>query len=73
MTRDVMIDNQGTNDVFIRTGGDNTLTSTLNSFRIPAGQYRIFEKGTTNGVANTYIAYITSTGTSNIKVYIGEG
>lgn len=73
MVRDVMIDNRGANDVFVKTGIDTSTTATAASFRVPAGQYRIFEKGTTLGQPNLYLAILSSTATSNIWVYLGEG
>lgn len=73
MARDIMVDNRGANDVYVKTGIDNGTTATSNSFRVPAGQTRIFDKGTTSGQPNLYLACLSATGTSNIVVYLGEG
>jgi len=73
MARDVMIENRGASDVYVKTGSASNITATSLSLRVPAGQYRIFEKGMTGGVANTYLAYLAASGTPQIVVYLGEG
>lgn len=65
---DVMIDNPGPLDVFVKAGGAGA-AATLTSMRVPAGSLQPYAKG----ADATHIAVITASGTQAIVVHLGEG
>ena len=65
--QDVLVDNRGTADAYIRVGDDTVSASTL-CVRVPAGAVLAFSKG-----QFTHIAAITASGTTSLVVHLGEG
>lgn len=65
---DVMIDNPGPNDVFVKAGGAGVV-ATLASVRVPAGGLQPYAKGS----GNSYIAMITPAGSQAVVVHVGDG
>lgn len=66
---DVMIDNPGPLDIYVKAGPDNTVVATLNSVRVPANSLQPFAKGS----GNDFIAAITASGTQAFVVHVGDG
>lgn len=64
---DVMIDNPGPNDIYVRTG-DATVVATLSSMRIQAGEKSAYFRGT-----NSHLAVITAANTQAFTVFTGQG
>lgn len=64
---DVMIDNPGPNDIYVRVGA-STVAATLNSMRIPAGEKSAYFRGQA-----THLAAITAANTQAFRVFIGDG
>lgn len=69
MAEDVMIDNPGLLDVYVKAGSDNSVVATLTSVRVPAGSLQPFAKGAGNG----YLAVRTSSGSQAVTVHCGDG
>ena len=65
--QDVMIDNPGPNDVFVKAGGVGAEAS-LTSIRVPANSLQPFRKG-----PHTHLAFRTASGTQAVVVHKGEG
>lgn len=65
---DVMIDNPGPNDVYVRAGG-STVAATLASLRVPAGSLQPYRKG----AGTTHIAMITRSGSQAVVLHVGDG
>jgi hypothetical protein len=66
---DVMIDNPGPNDVFVRAG-DESVAATLTGLRVPAGSLQPYRKG--SGV--THLALRCKDGqTQSVVVHCGDG
>jgi hypothetical protein len=66
---DVMIDNPGPNDVYIKTGG-SSITATTLSLRVPGSSIQVFNKGQ----ASSHMALICATGkTQTVTVFVGDG
>lgn len=63
---DVMIDNPGPLDVYVKAGGDAAV-ATLASVRVPAASLQPFRKG-----GATHLALI-STGAQAVVVHVGAG
>lgn len=65
---DVMVDNPGPNDVYVKFGPANVV-ATLNSMRVPGNSVAVLAKGS----GNTYMAAITASGSQNVMVFVGDG
>lgn len=69
LSDDVMIDNPGPNDVYVRAGFDNTVTATTACLRVPAGSLQPYYKGRC-----THLALICASGlTQTVLVHVGAG
>ena len=68
ISEDVMIDNPGPNDVFVKAGNAATTATDL-SMRVPAGSLQPFRKGNTTHIALKCKAGLTQT----VVVHVGEG
>ena len=67
---DVMIDNPGPLDVYVKSGPSSSgLTATIASVRVPAGGLQPFQKG----AGNKYLAVVTASGSQAIVVHCGDG
>lgn len=66
---DMLIDNRGTVDVYVRAGLPTGLAATVNCVRIPAGAIVPLAKGANN----THLAAICASGTGSLVVHCGEG
>lgn len=64
---DVMIDNPGPVDVFIRTGPSNAVATAV-SKRVPAGAQVVYDKG--NG---THIALLSAGADQAVVVHVSRG
>ena len=69
MAEDVMIDNPGTVDVYVKAGPDNTVVASLTSVRVPAGSLQPYAKGP----GNSYLAVRTASGSQAVVVHVGSG
>ena len=69
MAEDVMIDNPGLVDVYVKAGPDNTVVATLNSVRVPAGSLQPYAKG----AGNAWLAIRTASGSQAVLVHCGTG
>lgn len=67
VTRDVMIDNPGPNDVRVRAGSGGVVATT-SSMRVPAGTVQAFNKG-----GATHLAFKADGGDQAVVVILGEG
>lgn len=65
---DVMIDNPGPSDVYVKSGGSDAV-ATVNSMRVPANSLQPFFKGS----GATHLAIIVASGTQAIVVHCGVG
>lgn len=65
--RDVMIDNPGPNDVYVRSGDDAAVATTA-CMRILAGEKGAYFKG-----SHTHLAVISPDGNQPITVFVGDG
>ena len=68
MSEDVMIDNPGPLDVYVKAG-DASAVATLTSMRVPAASLQPFRKGS----GATHLALRTASGTQPVNVFVGEG
>lgn len=69
VAEDVLVDNPGPNDVWVRAGGASVV-ATLSSMRVPAGTLQPWRKG--QGV--THLAFVAASGqTQSVVVHIGDG
>lgn len=67
---DIMIDNPGPNDVFVRAGDAGVTASAAASIRVPAGSLQPWAKG----IGSTHLAVVCKAGqTQGVVVFIGEG
>jgi hypothetical protein len=66
---DVMIDNPGPLDIYVKAGPDSSVVATLHSVRVPANSLQPFAKG----AGNDYLAGITASGTQAFTVHVGDG
>lgn len=66
---DVMIDNPGPLDVYVKSGATNAVAATLNSMRVPAGSLQPYAKG----AGHSFIALRTASGSQAVVVHVGEG
>lgn len=66
-SQDVMIDNPGPADVYVKAG-DAGAVATLNSVRVPAASLQPFRKGT-----HTHLALRTASGSQAVVVHMGDG
>jgi hypothetical protein len=64
---DVMIDNPGPLDVYVKAGGADVV-ATLQSMRVPAYSMQPFRKG-----PHHYLGMRTVSGTQPVVVHVGEG
>ena len=65
---DVMIDNPGPNDVFVKAGGPEVAASTL-SVRVPAASLQPYRKGN-----HSHLALVCRGGQSQtVVVHVGDG
>lgn len=64
---DVMVDNPGPLDVYVRAGIAG-VTATLTSVRVPAGSMQPFRKG-----EHQYLALRTASGNQSVVVHVGAG
>lgn len=68
VSEDVLIDNPGPNDVYVKAGPAN-VAATLLSVRVPAGSMQPFRKE-----GATHLAFICAAGkTQTVVVHVGEG
>lgn len=68
VSEDVMIDNPGPNDVYVKAGNAST-TATVLSLRVPGGSLQPFRKGQAS-----HLAVVCASGlTQAIMVHVGEG
>jgi len=69
LSDDVMVDNPGPNDVFVRAGFDDTVSASTNCLRVPAGSLQPFFKGRC-----THLALVCASGlTQTVLVHVGAG
>ncbi len=66
--QDVLIDNPGPNDVFVKAGNQFT-QATINSVRVPPGSLQPYRKGNT-----THLALVCRAGqTQAVVIHVGVG
>lgn len=65
---DVLIDNPGPLDVFVKAGG-STVVATVTSVRVPGGSLQPYRKG----ADTTHLAVISPDGSQAIVVHVGDG
>ncbi|MCK9988640.1 MAG: hypothetical protein AzoDbin1_05112 [Azoarcus sp.] len=66
---DVMIDNPGPNDVYVRGADTAAGVATVLSLRVPAASLQPYRKGTSR-----YLALVCAAGkTQTVVVHVGEG
>jgi hypothetical protein len=67
---DVMVDNPGPNDVYVRAGDAAVVASPVTSMRVPPGTMQPFRKG----VGVTHLALVCKSGqTQAVVVHVGDG
>jgi hypothetical protein len=66
--QDVMVDNPGPLDVYIKAGGADAV-ATLTSVRVPAGSLQPFAKGP----GNTHLPLRTASGSQAVVIHLGDG
>lgn len=68
VSQDVMIDNPGPNDVFVKAGDGATVATTF-SMRVPAGSLQPYQKGNCS-----HLAFVCRAGQAQaVVVHVGEG
>lgn len=65
---DIMVDNPGPQDVFIKAGGASVV-ATENSVRVPGSSLQPYRKG----AGATHLAVISPGGAQAIVVHVGDG
>lgn len=68
VARDVMIDNRGAVDAYIRFGDASVTVAAATGMRVPPGAMFIFGKS-----ASTHVAVAVNSGAPSLVVHLGEG